>query len=116
MADWPATLPNPQYGGASFEPWNNTIRTQMDAGTPKMRRRYTAVGANVVYMILVTEAEAQTLDGFVAGTLKDVLTFNWKDFRKAGHPAAVYRFRSRPKYESVSFGLWRATLELEILP
>lgn len=118
MADYPDTLPSPAVGSGAVEPWNNTIRTQMDAGTPKMRRRYTAVGANVTYALVgLTREQVQTLEGFVADTLKDVLPFNWKDWRKVGTPAAVYRFRSRPKYSDMGRGdMWRAELDLEILP
>ncbi len=44
MATWPADLP--QYFEAdsySYEPGSGVIRTQMDAGPPKVRRRFTAV-------------------------------------------------------------------------
>ena len=44
MATWPSDLP--QYFEAdsySYEPGSGVIRTQMDAGAPKVRRRFTAV-------------------------------------------------------------------------
>ena len=40
---WPDTLPNGLLvDGLSIEPQNNVIRTSMDAGPQKARRRYTA--------------------------------------------------------------------------
>lgn len=118
MADFPASLPAPEVGSASFDPWPNVIRTQMDAGAPKVRRRFTAVGANVKYVLTgLTREQVETLEAFVANTVKDVLPFNWKDWRLPGAPAAVYRFRSRPKYSDLGRGdLWRAELDLEMLP
>ena len=44
MATWPSDLP--QYFEAdsySYEPGSGVIRTAMDAGPPKVRRRFTAV-------------------------------------------------------------------------
>lgn len=118
MASWPATLPSPAVGSGTVEPWPNAIRTKMDAGTPKMRRRYTAVGANVTYSIPgLTRTQVETLETFVVTTLKDVLPFDWKDWRKVGTPVATYRFKSRPKYSDMGRGdLWRAELDLDILP
>lgn len=116
---WPATLPSPTVGGATYTPQDNSIRTQMVAGAAKVRRRFTAVPEMVQFTIRLTSlAQVQTLDAFVATTLKDVLPFNWKNFRAPSLPVAVYRFVRRPTYTAVDGGyrMWDAQVELELLP
>jgi len=100
----------------SYKPWDNAVRSQMDAGTPKARRRFTAVGEDVRLAIVVNKAQADALDAFYSVTLKVVLPFTWKHFRKAGYPACDYRFKAPPQYVPLGFDLWRADLELERLP
>lgn len=105
--------------GASYTAQENTIRTSMAAGTHKMRRRYTSVPEMVTFTLRLTSlAQVQALETFVTVTLKDVLPFNWKNFRLPGYPPAVYRFVKRPSYAAVSgaFQVWDAILELEMLP
>lgn len=43
MATWPATLPQSfEPGGWNYAPQSGVIRTQMDTGYPKVRKRFTA--------------------------------------------------------------------------
>ena len=114
---WPSTLPQmPVADGVSYRPWNNVVRSQMDAGTAKVRRRFTAVGDDVRLAVVVDKAQAETLDAFYSTTLKTVLPFTWKHFRKPGYPACDYRFKSPPEYTPIGGGLWRVELDLERLP
>lgn len=114
---WPSTLPQlPVEDGISYKAWDNAVRTQMDAGTPKVRRRFTAVGDDAKLAIVVDKAGADTLDAFYTTTLKTVLPFTWKHFRKVGFPACDYRFKSPPQYMPMGGGQWRVELDLERLP
>ncbi|MGY3265796.1 hypothetical protein [Lysobacter sp. HA35] len=114
---WPSTLPQtPLMDGVSYVPWRNAVRTDMDAGVPKTRRRFTAVGDDVRLAILIDRTQCDTLDTFYQVTLKTVLPFTWKHFRKAGYPTCDYRFKSPPQFTPAGGTLWRAELELERLP
>lgn len=114
---WPATLPAPQSDPASYKPQNNTIRTEMAAGVAKMRRRYTAVAEDTMFSLKLTQAQVTILDSFVRVTLKDVLPFEWQDFRVAAGPVRQYRFKSRPVFtKDVGVDYWQADLDLEMLP
>lgn len=114
---WPSTLPQtPVMDGVTYTPWQNAVRTEMDAGVPKMRRRFTAVGDDCRLAVLVDRTQADTLQAFYDVTLKTVLPFTWKHFRKAGFPACDYRFKSPPTYAPAGGNLWRAELDLERLP
>lgn len=118
MASWPTTLPEPLVDAASYTPQDNAIRTQMAAGTAKVRRRFTAVPEDVSFTLRLSTAQVDVLDAFVIVTLKDVLPFTWKNFRKVGFPVCQYRFVRRPKYTAAPKGpdLWDAAIDLELLP
>lgn len=113
---WPVSIPCPLYDGAAYTPQQNLIRSSMDGGA-KHRRRFTSVPSDCTFTLRLTEAQVQTLDDFVAVTLKDVLPFKWKDFRRPDGPTnvVVYRFKSRPSYTPVGPGYWDAAIELEML-
>lgn len=42
MATWPASLPSPRIDGYSINPADQVIRTEMDAGNTRARRRTTS--------------------------------------------------------------------------
>jgi hypothetical protein len=116
--NWPASLPMPQMAGCSYAPQPNSIRTQMEAGVAKARRRFTAVPETVSFTLMLDRAQVQTLEDFVSITLQDTLPFIWKEFRKPddGSNTAVYRLTKRPSYQPVGSGIhWYASLELELL-
>ena len=79
-AVWPASLParllaNP---GATEQPPDVVLETQMDAGPPKARRRYTAGFRIVQGSLALTRAQYATLDDFYVNTLQGgALPFDW---------------------------------------
>lgn len=88
----------------------------MDAGRPKKRRRFTAMADTAIYSVVLTEAQLQTLEDFVAITLQDVLPFDWEDFRRPAGTPATYSFQKRPTYAPHRSGTrWIATLTLDVL-
>lgn len=119
MDSWPTSLPCPYPDGASYTPVDNIIRSQMDAGVPKVRRRFTAELCDVTLVLPCTQAQVQTLEDFVDITLQVVSPFQWIDWRKPDDAAnvAIYRFKSRPSYSPTpgSIDMWDATIELELL-
>ena len=113
---WPVTLP--QYlstDGYSESPPELSVRTQMDAGPAKVRRRFTAGVRPVSGSVLLTEAQIEILDAFYVTTLEGgSLTFDWLHPRTAA--SATFRFTAVPKYSTQGGDLWRADLALEIMP
>jgi hypothetical protein len=113
---WPSTLPqNPFQDGPDQQPQSNSIRTGVDAGPPKARRRYTAVFTPVTFNLILSEAEITILNTFVITTLQDVLPFDWVDFQNTGN-VATYRFLSRPTTKWYADNLWTVGFNLEKLP
>lgn len=110
---WPTTLPNPSWGlQAGGE--DNAVRTGMDAGPRKVRRRYTKPVEDVRGSLELTDAQATILRDFVVVTLKDVLPFDWTNF--ISNQTATYRFVGRPRFTRVGYDNVRADFQLELLP
>lgn len=69
MATWPNTLPQkPLYSGYA-EDWEKVVlRTEMDAGPAKTRKRFTAGVKNYKWSFAMTEAQVETLYTFYTGS------------------------------------------------
>lgn len=115
---FPATLPLPQADTtAAYDAAENAVRTSMESGVAKQRRRFTNVASPFKCTLKLTQAQVATLDDFVINTLQGVLPFDWVDFRTGA--AATYRFTGkRPAYSYIQgqVNRWLATLELERMP
>lgn len=115
MADWPATL----YGlilenTFSEAPPDNVIRTPMDAGPTKVRRRSTANIRPITFTLFLTKAKVAILDTFYDSTLQSgALTFNM--YHPRTHASGSYRFVERPAYAEMNSG-FSARISLELMP
>lgn len=116
MPAWPGSLPQkPLLEGLQEQAPTLTVRTQMDAGPPKIRKRFTA-GIRLFSLLLsLTKAQVETLDVFFVTTSNGGATpFDWTHPRTAA--SVTFRFVSPPAYHPLADDVWRAQLELEILP
>lgn len=69
MSTWPSTLP-PLRLPVQQSSQDQTLRTSMDAGPQKVRRRFTASSRYYTIPLRLTGADRQTLDTFFNDTLK----------------------------------------------
>jgi hypothetical protein len=78
---WPAELPDGFLeDGLSLEPQNNVIRTSMDAGPKKARRRYTAAAVQFTGKQAFDLNEFALFETFYKTVLADgALRFNFTD-------------------------------------
>jgi hypothetical protein len=114
---WPVSLPQrPLVQGFSEQAPDTLIRTQMEAGPPKVRRRFTAGIRTMGLQLHLTSEQVETLDGFHDATLQGgALAFDWVHPRTGS--AITCRFAEPPGYAPIARGrLWTASLKLEILP
>lgn len=111
---WPSALPQVlRLDGLAGQKKNNVIRTQMDAGPQKQRRRYTIQSKYFEGSIICTEAQRQFLESWFDNTLGGgALRFTMKDPQTL--LLSEFRFRETYREESVN-GLWKITLPLEKL-
>jgi hypothetical protein len=119
---WTATS-LPQYlmlAGYSETPPDLTIRSQMDAGPSKVRRRFTAGPELIQGWQWQTDDQVTECKEFYsdavegAGTFGGTARFDWIHPRTGA--AVEMRFLSPPTFSPVSHDLYRCDLVLEIMP
>ncbi len=109
---WPAELPELIIlNGLVAKKNSNVIRTSMDAGPQKTRRRYTVQTKNFDGYIVITESQREVLEDWFDNTIgSGSLRFKMKN----PQTLQVEEFRFREDYsEESSDGLWKIVLPLE---
>jgi hypothetical protein len=116
MSAWPATLPQ-QFEQEGYEETfpQVTIRTEMDVGPAKVRKRYTAAIKPFVGFMFMTPEQVDTLETFFETTTAyGSLAFDWEHPR-TGDPVSC-RFVGEPQLEAVEGGDFKVTIQIEVLP
>ena len=115
-ATWPSTLPDKALArGYSESPPSVTLRTSMDAGPAKVRRRFTGGTRPVSVSQILTGDQVEILDTFFMGDLGGgSLAFEWKNPRTGS--TVEFRFKNPPRYGEPNGDNWPVSYELEILP
>lgn len=119
MAVWSTSLPQLQLmDGLSYAPSDQAIRTTMDTGPTKARRRFSVSVAEVQVPIILTGTQLAAFDTYYQTTLSGGTdTFTWTD--PSTGSTATYRFLDRPAFVPIrpagaaTARLWRGTLRLE---
>lgn len=112
---WPSTLPfELLQRGYTQAAADTTLKTSMDAGPSKIRRRYTAGVESVTGTLILSEPQLTTIRYFYKTTLKGgSLRFTWVE--PVSLTNVEFRFTG-PVQWSMSGGWYEVSLELEILP
>jgi len=118
MADytWPTSLPDSLLAdGYEEQPPNVVVRTQMDAGPAKVRRRMTDNVTLITGAIAVTKDQLEIFDDFFHSTLSGGASrFNWTHPRTGD--AVEMRFREIPTYRRAGGDYWYVEMKLEVMP
>lgn len=64
MATWPTTLPLPQVSGYSVKPVQAFLRTNMDKGAARQRKRFSAVPVIVSVSFMLTQTQFETFEAW----------------------------------------------------
>lgn len=109
---WPPSLPQViRLEGLATKKKSNVVRTQMDAGPQKARRRYTVQTKEFTGSVVVNESQRELLEDFYDNVLgSGVLRFVMKDPQTL--LPAEFRFLEDYDEES-NDGLWIITMKLE---
>ncbi len=112
---WPESLPqSPLLDGWQETLADNVLRTEMEQGPAKLRRRSTVASGRMRAQFLLSAADCALLDTFY----NDTLAGGVKVFRLL-HPlrnvTIVCRFAAPPEYAAVNGEYCRARLSLEVM-
>lgn len=120
MAAWPSTLPDWQMP-LSLKADPGFIRTKMDAGPVKQRRRYSAVAVPFQTQLQIDGTQFADLETFFHTTLSEgSLTFDRTD--PTTDVTESFRFTDTPNYQLIAGGstpaerVYQVTLNLEKMP
>lgn len=116
MPVWPISLPQSPLADSFRETVaDNTIRSQVDQGPAKLRRRATAAVGLISCGFLLDKMESAVLSDFYkTGLSGGVLPFTFRHPRTGG--SITCRFKSPPIFAANTGDYFRITLELEIMP
>jgi hypothetical protein len=115
MPTWPSDLPAPNVNSFEESPPQTTLRTQMEIGPDKVRKRFSAGIRPVSFKLILTAVQVATLDTFyVTGTSGGALRFDYTHPRTSA--AVKARFIDTPRYKSIDPSYYEADVKLEILP
>jgi len=115
---WPSTLPQCFLADTvSWQLGDGRLRTTMEAGPAKARRRTSAVSDRLAGDMKMTTIQWEDLKTFVKTTLQesDAFTFPNPD-GGSGTDLLVRLGDNEPGAVRVGRGFWIVTLDLEVLP
>ena len=115
MATWPGTLPSPISDGYQEIMASNAIRTKMDVGLAKVRKRSTAAPVQFQLAYNMTAAQVTTLETFWETTINSgVDQFTMANPRTTANE--TFRMTEPPQI-TISSGLnYRVIISMERLP
>jgi len=113
---WPTTLPQSMlmsgYGGS---PGDNQLRSNMDVGPAKVRRRSTAAPRKETGNVILSRDQLATFREFYDDILlSGALRFTWHDPTDP-ETTVEMRFAEKPAWTAQE-GFFNVSLSLEILP
>jgi len=111
MTTWPSTLVI-RRDAFNETPPARQLRSSMDVGPDKVRRRTTLAPRNITIQMLLTDALLDTFDDFYVANDTGIFDFV--------HPRTTETMTARftdepPTYESMD-NLWNVKVTLELLP
>lgn len=116
MATWPTTLPAPLVAGYGVEPVDQTVRTEMEVGTARVRRRTAAQIDHVQVSYNLSDAQMATFRTWfyadLAGGSDSFSVSLWVG--KTGATAATAKFIGTPKWSMDGNHRWTVTGTLEV--
>lgn len=114
---WPASLPQSPQKGFSEDINLNVLRTPMDSGPAKVRRRSKSP-AMMSVSFLMSKAQVDTLETFVLDTTQGVARFGFPHPRTGQTVEAriVPQDRTYYKLQYAAPGYYNVSMQLEILP
>lgn len=116
MPSWPLTLPQkPLLHGYRENKPKTVVRTEMDQGPAKVRRRSSAGVTLLETVWLLNAAQLAALDAFFDVTIAGgAVAFDFAHPRTGGN--ILCRMTAPPEYRSVNGSACHVTIMMEVLP
>lgn len=115
MTAWPVGVPSEFEISGYQEPFtDSSIKSSMDAGPPKRRRRFSAMTREMSGNIIMTGSEVTDLETFYYDTIKQVGEFTFLHPRKGTTINVV--FNGAPSVNAIGPDLFQVGIKFEVQP
>lgn len=115
MASWPSSLPVPLRTGYEINPEDPVLRTQMDAGPDRVRRRYTAIPSRIPVRWRFTDAQFALFEAWHKHEALDgAAWFSLSLLNGLSLQTVEARFVKPPKELLLGGTNWEVSAELEV--
>lgn len=116
MIKYPSILPFPLLSSTSFKQQSNILRTEMNSGRARQRRRFLSVPTTMAATWQLNSAMASVLEGFFDRDLKECEWFLMKIPTPQGLVEHEVRFINSPmeSYKPLGAGRWSYQSNVEI--
>lgn len=114
---FPVGLPKPSMRQYSLTPVNNVLRTEMESGPARTRRRYISVPTDVSVVWTLTRAELEAFQTFYREAIYDGAGWFLMPV-VMGDGEALRKSRFKQPYEAATVAnehVWRVTATLEVM-
>jgi hypothetical protein len=117
MLSYPSLLPSPLLSGYNLQQQPNLLRTEMDSGRSRQRRRFVNVPSQAALTFIFTETQASIFEGWIVhGLLGATAWFEIALKTPLGMKTCQSRFISNPLETSTVVGQhWQYQASVEIL-
>ncbi len=115
MIAWPDKLPFPTVEGYSIQPGDAIVRTDMEAGSARQRRRFTQVPSRIQVRWLMTQTQFAIFEAWYRWSAKEGGA--WFDITLLGGLGLLSqqaRFTQPFQTQLVTGTLWEICTELEV--
>lgn len=115
MAVWPGTLPSPIVSNYADTPVSAFIRTDMESGTARQRRRFTATPHRLTASWMLTSVQMAAFKSFFESTINfGTDWFTMSIDVGAGITAYDCRFTAPYQANFLGIGNWTVSGQIEI--
>jgi len=115
MVAWPTGFPAPAVNSFNEEPPDNLIKSSVDRGPKKIRRRTVANIRPISFTLNLTPDQIEELDSFyMDDLLSGAISFDYVHPRTLATVKA--RFAEKPKWADQEATIYKTEISLEILP
>lgn len=117
MAKWPSTLPKPALSSYSLEPQNAVLKTQMEAGPNRYRKRYTAVPMDIKSGFILNAAQMAIFTTFFRTTINfgaDWFVFDGLNLGAGYATGCEAHFVEPYKANLIERGYWSVSFSFEV--
>jgi hypothetical protein len=117
MADYPSTLPAPLLADYAVEPMDPVLRTTMESGIARRRRRFRAVPHDITASFIFVGNQMAVFLDFYSNTLNGgTATFAMRlDIGNGAQNYTQVSFKEPYKSKKLGPELWQVTTKLEVI-